>query len=371
MALNYTNPGWTNDDEPYIDADNLNDISDNLEEATELIGNETLDTTATTVTGAIKELVGRLGSTVIGTVGTTITSAIKAIQDKLAIVYYSAEAKRFSIYYDDTHRLNLNKGEGNDYELFLVDAGDSRIAANTTTGEGVFKVVQSSTGDQASVALNPSTGNASLYHGDGGEGGYRVLLNNNKGGRNAMFRVDVGDDTSMLLNKTLGTLDIRLDGTTRKNRLYICDGTGSDPQSMILRCGDSYVEKPADMNRLNLAAGDGAYLSIGSNTNEGVAGRAYMIAPGGFFINGARNGILSYSGSKTTSAGGNFSMTFSKRCVVFAAYCNLADTLVIPYPVSGTGTSGATEWWFHVQGTGGAAVTSRSITAVVFYMNLE
>ena len=92
MALNYTNPGWTNDDEPYIDADNLNDISDNLEEATELIGNETMDTTATTITGAIKELVGRIGSTVIGTANTTITSAIKAIQDKIGTVAMGTSA---------------------------------------------------------------------------------------------------------------------------------------------------------------------------------------------------------------------------------------------------------------------------------------
>lgn len=29
--MGYTNPGWTNDTEPYINADNLNDISDTLE----------------------------------------------------------------------------------------------------------------------------------------------------------------------------------------------------------------------------------------------------------------------------------------------------------------------------------------------------
>lgn len=76
MALNYVNPGWTNDDEPYIDADNLNGISDNLEEACDLIGNETMGTTATTITGAIKELAAQAGSTPMGTLATTITGAI-------------------------------------------------------------------------------------------------------------------------------------------------------------------------------------------------------------------------------------------------------------------------------------------------------
>lgn len=78
--------------------------------------------------------------------------------------------------------------------------------------------------------------------------------------------------------------------------------------------------------------------------------------------------LRTYSGAKTTSAGGNFSQTFSNSVVVLAAYSNLADTLVIPYPVSGTGTGGATEWWFHVQSVSGSAVVSTNITATIFYM---
>lgn len=294
MALNYTNPGWTNDEEPYIDADNLNDISDNLEEATELIGNETMDTTATTITGAIKELVGRIGSTVIGTVSTTITSAIKAIQDKLKIVNYNDTNKTFSIFYDDGNRFVLNKenSEIDQYGLLLAQVAGSYLSANSTLGSGTYKVNETSSGDSASLQLNPVSGNVSLFHNDGGDGGYRVLLNNTKGGRHAMFRVDVGDDTSMLLNKALGTLDIRLDGTTRKNRLLICSGKGTDPQSMVLRCGESYVERPANMNRLNLVAGDGAYITIGGDTTAPrifiVAGGTTPNADAGVYINGTR-----------------------------------------------------------------------------------
>lgn len=86
MALNYINPGWTNDDEPYIDADNLNDISDNLEEACDLIGNTAMTTTATTITGAVNELDGdistingKLGTTAMGTTATTVTGAINEL----------------------------------------------------------------------------------------------------------------------------------------------------------------------------------------------------------------------------------------------------------------------------------------------------
>lgn len=83
MALNYTNPGWTNDDEPYIDEDTLNDISDNLEEACDLIGNETMGTTATTITGGIKEIVDEIGNTTMGTAATTVTGAVAELKTRL------------------------------------------------------------------------------------------------------------------------------------------------------------------------------------------------------------------------------------------------------------------------------------------------
>ena len=75
-----------------------------------------------------------------------------------------------------------------------------------------------------------------------------------------------------------------------------------------------------------------------------------------------------YSGSKTTSAGGNFSQSFTNSVVVLAAYSDQTDVLVIPYPASGAGASGASQWWFHVQSVNGSAVASTSITATIFYM---
>lgn len=312
MALNYTNPGWTNDDEPYIDANNLNDISDNLEEACDLIGNETMGTTATTITGGIKELVTKIGNTVIGTVGTTITYAIKVMQDKLAnIISYSG--------------------------YFRANAGDSFIRAEAGTY-------------------------ITLWHDEQ----HLLALNKNAGDNYSTFAVTMGDQT-IDFNDTFGYMDIYLEAA-KNHRIYMANGSDSSyPARLLLRCSDMYFDMNKSTNQSYWQIGS-APVAIGLNASTNVVS---VTAPGGMYINGARNGILSYSGSKTTSAGGNFSMTFSKRCVVFAAYCNLADTLVIPYPVSGTGTSGATEWWFHVQSVSGSAVTSTSITAVVFYMNLE
>lgn len=309
MALNYTNPGWTNDDEPYIDEDTLNDISDNLEEACDLIGNETMGTTATTITGAIKELVTRLGNTVVGT---TITYAIKTMQDKLAnIISYSG--------------------------YFRASAGDSYIRAEA----GSY---------------------ITLWHDEQ----HLLALNKNAGDNYSTFAVNMGDQI-IDFNDTLGFMDIYLEAA-KTNRIYMANGSDSSyPARLLLRCSDMYFDMNKSTNQSYWQIGS-APVAIGLNASTNAVS---VTAPGGMYINGARNGILSYSGSETTSAGGNFSMTFSKRCVVFAAYCNLADTLVIPYPVSGTGTSGATEWWFHVQSVSGSAVTSTSITAVVFYMNLE
>lgn len=175
---------------------------------------------------------------------------------------------------------------------------------------------------------------------------HRLILNKGGVGQNELFRVDEGD-ANIVVNNTTGQFDLHLDaGVT--HRFYLCDGSNeSYDEQMVLRCGDTYLERPASGNRLNIAA------------------------PGGIFMNGNRWGIVPVSASKTTSAGGNFSYTFAKKSLVLAAYCNLSDTLVIPYPVSGTGTGGATEWWFHVQSVSGSAVTSTSITAVIFSVPLE
>lgn len=175
---------------------------------------------------------------------------------------------------------------------------------------------------------------------------HRLILNKGGSGYNELFRVDAGD-ANIVVDNTTGQFDIHLDaGVT--HRFYLCDGSNNSyNEQMVLRCGDTYLERPASGNRLNIAA------------------------PGGIFMNGNRWGIAPVSASKTTSSGGNFSYTFAKKSLVLACYCNLSDTLVIPYPVSGTGTSGATEWWFHVQSVSGAAVTSQSITAVIFSVPLE
>lgn len=175
---------------------------------------------------------------------------------------------------------------------------------------------------------------------------HRLILNKGGAGQNELFRVDEGD-ANIVVNNTTGQFDLHLD-TGVTHRFYLCDGSNeSYDEQMVLRCGDTYLERPASGNRLNIAA------------------------PGGIFMNGNRWGLVPYSGAKTTSAGGNFSHTFSKKSVVLAAWCNLSDTLVIPYPVSGTGSGGATEWWFHVQSVSGSAVTSQAITAVIFSMPLE
>lgn len=175
---------------------------------------------------------------------------------------------------------------------------------------------------------------------------HRLILNKGGVGQNELFRVDEGD-ANIVVNNTTGQFDLHLD-TGVTHRFYLCDGSNeSYDEQMVLRCGDTYLERPASGNRLNIAA------------------------PGGIFMNGNRWGLVPYSGAKTTSAGGNFSHTFSKKSVVLAAWCNLSDTLVIPYPVSGTGSGGATEWWFHVQSVSGSAVTSTSITAVIFSVPLE
>lgn len=175
---------------------------------------------------------------------------------------------------------------------------------------------------------------------------HRLILNKGGAGQNELFRVDEGD-ANIVVNNTTGQFDLHLDaGVT--HRFYLCDGSNeSYDEQMVLRCGDTYLERPASGNRLNIAA------------------------PGGIFMNGNRWGIVPVSASKTTSAGGNFSYTFAKKSLVLACYCNLSDTLVIPYPVSGTGSGGATEWWFHVQSVSGSAVTSTSITAVIFSVPLE
>ena len=218
----------------------------------------------------------------------------------------------------------------------------NRLSMAVSNIRYIWKILSVIVSKTLIINYTDTTGQFNVTH----DSTHRLILNAGYNGTNELFRVDAGDAT-LNCDNTHGFFDLHLDaGVT--HRFYVCDGTHQDyAEQMVLRCGDTYIERPSSGNRLNL------------------------VAPGGIFMNGYRCGIVPVSASKTTSAGGNFSYTFNKRSVVVAAWCNLADTLVIPYPVSGTGTSGATEWWFHVQSVSGTAVTSQSITAVIFSVPLE
>lgn len=218
----------------------------------------------------------------------------------------------------------------------------NRLSMAVSNIRYIWKILSGIVSKTLIISYTDTTGQFNVTH----DSTHRLILNAGYNGTNELFRVDAGD-TTLNCDNTHGLFDLHLDaGVT--HRFYVCDGTHQDyAEQMVLRCGDTYLERPSSGNRLNIAA------------------------PGGIFMNGNRWGLVPYSGAKTTSAGGNFSHTFSKKSVVLAAWCNLSDTLVIPYPVSGTGSGGATEWWFHVQSVSGSAVTSQAITAVIFSMPLE
>lgn len=230
MALNYTNPGWTNDDEPYIDANNLNDISDNLEEACDLIGNETMGTTATTITGGIKELVTKIGNTVIGTVSTTITSAIKAIQDKLANYSYNSATNSFEIYagaanirmsetesvfnvwLSDNNRITLG-GPNNESQLVTLRAGNSYLTVNNTAGNATLLL-----SDTRYININSSV--VYLKSGD-----VTASLNDT----NKRFIINASG--GLYVNGTL------VDPTTTTSSVSIKIGSGSTYSGTIVRNG--------------------------------------------------------------------------------------------------------------------------------------
>ena len=175
---------------------------------------------------------------------------------------------------------------------------------------------------------------------------HRLILNKGGAGQNELFRVDEGD-ANIVVNNTTGQFDLHLD-TGVTHRFYLCDGSNeSYDEQMVLRCGDTYLERPASGNRLNIAA------------------------PGGIFMNGNRWGLVSASWTETPSAGGNISHTFDKKCIVVGAYCGTADTLVIPYAPSGTTSGGAKTWWFHVQAAYSGDPVTTSVTAVVYALPLE
>lgn len=257
MALNYTNPGWTNDDEPYIDADNLNDISDNLEEACETIGSDSMGTTATTITGAIGEHSTKIGSTAMNTTATTLTGAI-------------AE-----------HESDVRKMITGDYSTRPTIPNNSNIHDYKTAGAYTIPT------DAAAA----------------------TMTNLPKPASGELIVVNQGNNLYM-------------------THIYI-------PTSNVPMI---YTET----------------LYNNSTWSEWAISAQVFVT----------------SSSKTASAAGNFSHTFSKNVLVLAAYTNKQDTYVVPYPPSGTGTGGTTTWWFHAHSaTTGNAVTG-DMTAVIFYMPL-
>lgn len=245
----------------------------------------------------------------------------------------------------------FTSGDDDDPQQFktvsLVETGPIKTILNSlsmavSNVRYIWSVLSAVVSKTAIIAYNAADGFFNITH----DASHRLIINKGGNGQNELFRVDEGD-ANIILNDTTGQFDIHLD-TGVTHRFYLCDGSNNSyNEQMVLRCGNTYIERPSSADRLNI------------------------VSPGGVFINGERGGLVPYSGAKTTSAGGNFSHTFSKKSVVLAAWCNLSDTLVIPYPVSGTGSGGATEWWFHVQSVSGSAVTSQAITAVIFSMPLE
>lgn len=218
-----------------------------------------------------------------------------------------------------------------------------RLSMAVSNVRFIYSLVQSLLNKTMIINYNSSAGQFSIVH----DSNNRIILNkgNEAGTQYTQFLVHVGD-ASTYINNTAGTFNLTMNsGAT--HRIYISDGRADSPAQMILRCGNPYIQLDPETNRINIAAS------------------------GGLFVNGLRNNINSYSGTYTTSAGGNFSIGFSKKSVMLAAYCTRSDTLVIPYPTANTGTAGATTWWFHVQNTNGSAVASTSVTVTVFYMNLE
>lgn len=257
MALNYVNPGWTNDDEPYIDADNLNAISDNLEEATELIGNETMGTTATTITGAIGEHSTKIGSTAMNTTATTLTGAI-------------AE-----------HESDVRKMITGDYSTRPVIPNNSNIHNYKTAG------VYSIPSDAAAATMT------NLPRAASGE-----LIVVNQGSNLYMTHIYIPtSDVPMIYTETLYN---------------------------------------------------------NSTWSEWAISAQVFVT----------------SSSKTASAAGNFSHTFTKNVLVLAAYTGKQDTFITPYAPKDTGAGGATQWWFHAQSAiSGAAVTG-SLNVVIYYIPL-
>lgn len=165
----------------------------------------------------------------------------------------------------------------------------NRLSMAVSNIRYIWKVLSDVVSKTAIINYNETSRSFNIYHDET----HRLILNGgNASGGYQQFRTDVGS-SYIVMNDDFGEVDIRLNKTDVKHRLYICDGTNQNyPENMVLRCGDSYIGKPNGLDRLNLVAGDGAYISIGSNAGE-TAGRLYLYCSGGLIV----NGYVGYTGT--------------------------------------------------------------------------
>lgn len=165
----------------------------------------------------------------------------------------------------------------------------NRLSMAVSNVRYIWKVLSALVSKTAIINYNANSRSFSIYYDET----HRLILNGgNASGGYQQFRADVGS-SYIVMNDDFGEIDLRLNKNDAKHRLYICDGTNQNyPENMVLRCGDSYIGKPNGLDRLNLVAGDGAYISIGSNSGE-TAGRLYLYCSGGLIV----NGYVGYTGT--------------------------------------------------------------------------
>lgn len=218
----------------------------------------------------------------------------------------------------------------------------NRLSMAVSNVRYIWTVLSAVVSKTAAISYNATAGTFNVTH----DTTHRLILNKGGSGYNELFRVDAGD-ANIVVDNTTGQFDIHLD-TGVTHRFYLCDGSNNSyNEQMVLRCGNTYIERPSSADRLNI------------------------VSPGGVYINGGLNGLISASWTETPSAGGNISHTFDKKCIVVGAYCGTQDTLVIPYAPSGTGSGGSKTWWFHVQSAYSGAAVTTSVSAVVYALPLE
>ena len=77
------------------------------------------------------------------------------------------------------------------------------------------------------------------------------------------------------------------------------------------------------------------------------------------------------TGSKTISANGNISYTFSNKVLVLGVYSTSSDIVCSAYPSSGADSSGSAEWWIHCRNANSSgSVASGTITCYIIYIDM-